>query len=73
MGTPPSKSANGPQGPPQASDLNLPVFDSEPLPPSIRSMDEIVAWIDEDYELFFDRDAYEREKRALSVDKPFVL
>jgi len=53
--------------------LNLPVIKSEPLPPSIRSMDEIDTWIEEDYALFFDREAYETEKRLNSVNVPFRL
>lgn len=53
--------------------LNLPSFDSEPLPPSPRSMDEINKWIEHDYKLFFNRELYEKEKRRISVNKPFVL
>jgi len=55
------------------NDLHLPAFESDPLPPSLRSMDEVDQWIEENYRLFFDRPAYEREKRRLTVDKPFVL
>jgi len=54
-------------------DLNLPAFDSEPLPPSLRSMDEINAWIEQDYKLFFNREIYEQEKRECSVNVPFTL
>ena len=54
-------------------ELNLPRFDAEALPPSLRPLDQIIAWLDEDYALFFNRAAYEAEKLRLSVDKPFVL
>ena len=56
----------------QPKKLNLP--DVGPtVPPSIKTMDEVVAWIDEMYELFFDRETYDEEKRRLSVSKPFRL
>lgn len=54
-------------------ELNFPVFDKEPLPPSSRTIDEVIAWIDEDYELFFDREAYDKEKKECSVNVPFFL
>lgn len=54
-------------------ELNLPIIESEPSPPSIRSMDEVDKWIEEDYKLFFDREAYETEKRLNSVNVPFKL
>ena len=54
-------------------DLNLPVFKSEPLPPALRTIDEIDHWIEEDYFLFFDRESYDREKKLCSVNIPFVL
>lgn len=53
--------------------LNLPVIGPGALPPSIRSLDEIDAWIQEDYELFFDREIYEREKDRMSVSQQFSL
>lgn len=53
--------------------LNLPSFEKEPLPPLLRSMDEVNKWIEQDYKLFFDREIYEKEKRLLSVNVPFVL
>jgi hypothetical protein len=55
------------------NELRLPVIKGGMLPPSLRSMDEINEWIEQDYLLFFNREAYEREKRALSVNVPFVL
>jgi hypothetical protein len=55
------------------ADLHFPIFTSEPLPPSLRSIDEINQWIEQDYELFFDREIYEKEKMRLSVNVPFVL
>ncbi len=54
-------------------DLHLPSVDHEPLEPSIRTVDEINTWIEQDYPRFFDRAAYEAEKRMNSVDSPFVL
>ena len=54
-------------------ELNLPSFASEPLPPSLRSMDEVNEWIEQDYKLFFNRELYEKEKRLCSVNLPFVL
>jgi hypothetical protein len=53
--------------------LNLPIIKDDPLPPSLRSMDEINTWIEQDYKLFFNRELYEKEKRLLSVNVPFVL
>jgi hypothetical protein len=29
------------------NDLHLPAFESDPLPPSLRSMDEVDQWIEE--------------------------
>jgi hypothetical protein len=55
------------------NELNLPSFNTEPLPPSLRSMDEINSWIEQDYALFFDRELYEKEKKLLSVNVPFIL
>lgn len=54
------------------NELHFPVIKGM-LPHSLRSMDEINEWIEQDYLLFFNREAYEREKRALSVNVPFVL
>lgn len=54
-------------------ELHLPEFDKQPLPPVLRSVDEIDRWIEEDYALFFNRDVYEREKRLNSVNVPFRL
>ncbi len=54
-------------------DLKLPVFENEPLPPLLRTMDEIDRWIEEDYALFFNREIYEKEKRLNSVNIPFKL
>ena len=56
-----------------AEELNFPRITGDPLPPSIRSLDEIDAWIQQDYEAFFDREAYEKQKRELSVNVPFKL
>ena len=53
--------------------LDFPVLNEPLAPPSIRSMDEINSWIEQDYALFFDRDVYEREKQRLSVEKLFFL
>ena len=54
-------------------DLNLPDFKTGQLPPSLRTIDEIDRWIEEDYLLFFDRESYDREKKLCSVNIPFVL
>lgn len=55
------------------NDLLFPVIDCAMSPPSIRSMDEIDAWIEHDYALFYDEEQYGREKRRLSVNGIFVL
>jgi len=54
-------------------ELNLPLIKNEPAPPSLRTVDEVNEWIEQDYRLFFDRSIYEIEKRRNSVDVPFVL
>lgn len=54
-------------------DLNLPVFTSVPLPHRSLSMDEFDAFITEDLEICFDREAYLREKARRVVDVEFVL
>ncbi|MBN1129959.1 MAG: hypothetical protein JXA71_13280 [Chitinispirillaceae bacterium] len=53
--------------------VTFPVFKKEMLPPSLRSVDEINSWIEQDYPVMFDRERYQREKRRLSVNKPFFL
>jgi hypothetical protein len=53
--------------------LNLPVVGPGVLPPTLRSIDEIDEWIAQDYELFFDRETYEREKDRMSVPQQFKL
>jgi hypothetical protein len=55
------------------NELNLPLIKNEPAPPSLRTVDEVNEWIEQDYRLFFDRSIYENEKRKNSVDVPFVL
>ena len=54
-------------------ELNLPIIKSEPLPQSLRSVDEVNEWIEQDYQLFFNRTVYEREKKLYSVNIPFIL
>lgn len=54
-------------------DLDLPRLEREPLEPSLRSIDEIDEWIEQDYPSLFDREAYEEEKKRLSVNVPFRL
>jgi len=54
-------------------DLNFPEPDQEPLPPSIRSVDEINEWIEEDYERWSDRTVYEKDKKRNSVNVLFSL
>jgi hypothetical protein len=53
--------------------LNFPVITGEPSPPSIRTLDEIDQWIQEDYETFFNQEVYEKQKREMSVNVPFRL
>jgi hypothetical protein len=55
--------------------LNLPVIDQDNLPnrPSIKSLDQVIKWIDEDYAYFFNRNVYEKQKKKLSVNRPFSL
>jgi hypothetical protein len=58
----------------EIDDLNLPnIGPGVMLPPTPRSLDEIDAWIQEDYELFFDRESYEREKKRMTVPQQFKL
>lgn len=54
-------------------ELNFPMIRGRPLPPSVRSMDEINDWIEQDYPYFFNREAYDKAKKRLSVNIPFVL
>jgi hypothetical protein len=53
------------------NNLDFPVFKSEPLAPSLRTIDEIDQWIEQDYLLFFDRTIYDKEKKLYSVNIPF--
>ena len=54
--------------------LNLPnIGPGEMLPPTLRDINVIDQWIEEDYALFFDRAVYEREKDRLTVTQPFKL
>lgn len=55
------------------NELNLPLVKSEPAPPSVRAVDEVNKWIEQDYRLFFNRAVYEEDKRLNSVNVPFVL
>ena len=55
------------------NELNLPLMKSDPAPPSLRTVDEVNEWIEQDYRLFFNRAVYEEEKRLNSVNVPFVL
>jgi len=55
------------------NELRLPVIKGDPAPPSLRTVDEIDEWIGQDYRDFFNRAAYEDEKRRYSVNVPFVL
>ena len=54
-------------------DLKFPVVKQEPFEPSLRTVDEINTWIEQDYALFFDRAVYEEQKKKNSVDSPFLL
>jgi hypothetical protein len=55
------------------NELDLPLVKSDPAPPSVRTVDEVNQWIEQDYRYFFDRAVYEKEKRLNSVNVPFVL
>jgi hypothetical protein len=54
-------------------DIKLPVFTKAITPASVRSLDEIDAWIEQDYHLFFDRSQYEKDKLKYAVYKKFVI
>ena len=54
-------------------DFDLPVFYDGESVPSLKSIEEINKWIEEDYRLFFDRASYEREKERCSVNIVFRL
>ena len=41
--------------------------------PSLRSMDEIDEWIEQDFSFLFNRESYEKEKRRCSVNVRFKL
>jgi len=56
-----------------ADDLKFPRLEREPLPPPLRTMDEIDAWIEENCRLFMDRKIYEAEKIRNAVNVPFRL
>jgi hypothetical protein len=53
--------------------LKLPSLDREPAPPSAQTLDQIDQWIEQDHDLFFDRESYQRSKLLLSVEQEFVL
>jgi len=54
-------------------DLHLPVFSSEPLPHRSLSTDEFGAFVTEDLDNCFDREAYLREKAQWVVNVKFVF
>ena len=54
-------------------DLKFPVIKGKMSPPSLRPIDEIIDWINRDYNLCFNRDLYNQEKRLHSVNIPFTL
>ena len=54
------------------TELKLPIIKND-SPSSIRSIDEIIEWIDELYMDVFDREQYEKEKKLFSVNVPFIL
>lgn len=57
----------------KTDNLKFPVIKEDPLPPSIRSVDEIYKWIKTIYPFVFNREIYEKEKRKNSVNVKFVL
>jgi hypothetical protein len=54
-------------------ELNLPLIKNDQAPPSLRTVDEVNEWIEQDYQIFFNRTVYEEEKKRNSVNVPFVL
>ena len=55
------------------SKLSFPVINHDLLMPSLRSIDEINAWIEQDYPFLFNREIYEKEKRRCSVNARLKL
>jgi hypothetical protein len=55
------------------SELSFPVINADLLMPSLRSIDEINAWIEQDYPFLFNREIYEKEKRRCSVNARLKL
>ena len=55
------------------NEINFPMIESELLNSSLRSIDEVNEWIEHDYQIFFNRSFYEREKRLNSVNIRFKL
>jgi hypothetical protein len=53
--------------------LNFPNIKKDMSPPSLRSIDEINEWIEQDFPYLFDRELYEKEKRRNSVNVRFTL
>lgn len=54
--------------------LKLPsIKPGEMAPASERTIDQIDAWIEENYKLFFDRKSYDEEKTRCSVEVQFKL
>lgn len=53
--------------------LKLPIIKNKIFKPSLRSMDEIDAWIEHDYRFLFNREIYEKEKSRCSVNARFQL
>jgi hypothetical protein len=58
---------------PESLDIHLPVFDKPMQAASVRSLDEINMWIEQDYNLFFNRSEYEKNKLKCSVHKQFCI
>lgn len=61
-----------PSGNPE-TELVFPVIREKMAPTSIRTIDEIDAWIEHDYALFYDQEKFLEEKKKMSVYERFVL
>jgi hypothetical protein len=55
------------------SEITWPTFSEPMAPPSLRTMDEINQWIEEDFAILMNRERYDEEKLRLSVSEPFHL
>ena len=54
-------------------DLNLPIFKGEPFPPPTLSMDEFLSFSLWMKDIFFNKEAYERQKKEEAVNARFYF